>query len=68
VTENDIDRVAKENKFTRISKYIIMRCGFPEDAKVVEVITQQGWMESENVTTITFEEIKNFWLVSDIGM
>jgi hypothetical protein len=45
-----------------------MLCGFPEDSIMVEVIKQQGWTELEHVTTITFDEFKDLFLLRDVGM
>ena len=52
---------------TEIIKHIIFLCGFTEDSVMVKYMKQQEWKVLFHVTTLHFDEIKDFETVRDDG-
>ena len=52
--------IGTDDTRTEIIKHIIYLCGFTEDSVMVRYMQQQEWKVLFHVTTLHFDEIKDF--------
>jgi hypothetical protein len=59
--------MVSQKPFTSVIFKNILLCDFPADSIMVCNIDQQGWKELEDVISIGFNEVKDFFMVcSDV--